>query len=261
MQNKLTSALIVCAIIAGGLLVGQEARADRRIFAYSYPYMTLPEGALELEHYLDASWAEKDNPDTADIEDDLVVDWKHQVEFEYAITDRLDFGFYNVFRQKAFDVMKYDGVKVRSRYRFGDPGQFFVDPAIYFEAAYTGTDAKLEQILIFSKQFGKVEAALNLKFEEKFKDTGGANDFVFEFIPSVGVGYHINHNVAVGLEYLAKTEYAEGGEFEFENHYAGPTVSVMGKRFWWTIAFQPQLKFDRDEGALYQARSIFAVLF
>jgi hypothetical protein len=261
MQSRLVAALVVSAIFGGALLAGQDARADRRIFAYSYPYMTLPEGTMEMEHYLDAKWTSLDDPDTTDVEDDLVVDWKHQVEFEYAITDRLDFGFYNVFKQSAFDSMKYDGPKVRSRYRFGDQGQFLVDPAVYFELAYNGNDVKIEQILIFARQFGKVEAALNLKFEEKFKDAGGANDFVFEFIPSVGVGYHINHNVSIGLEYLAKTEYKEGGEYEFENHYAGPTVSVMGKNFWWTIAFQPQLKFDKEEGALYQARSIFAVVF
>ncbi len=261
MYSKLVAALMVGGILGGFVLVGQEARADRRIFAYSYPYMTLPEGAMEMEHYLDAGWAAVDDPSTTDIEDDLVVSWKHQVEFEYAITDRLDFGFYNVFKQAAFGSMKYDGLKLRSRYRIGDPGQFVVDPALYFEVAYTGKDAKLEQILIFARQFGKVECALNLKFEEKIGDVGGANDFVFEFIPSVGVGYHINNNVAIGLEYLAKTEYPEGGEFEFENHYAGPTISVMGKRFWWTVAVQPSLKFDRDEGAVYQARSIFAVVF
>ncbi len=262
MQSKLVAALMVSAIFGGTLLAGQEARADRRIFAYSYPYMTLPEGSMEMEHYLDSKWVATDDPATLDIaEDDLKVEWKHQVEFEYAITDRLDFGFYNVFKQKPYGPMVYDGLKVRSRYRFGDPGQYIVDPSIYFEVAYNGNDVKVEQILIFAKRFGKIETALNLKFEEKIKDVGGADDFLLEFIPSFGVGYHINLNVAIGLEYLAKTEKAEGEDFEFENHYAGPTISVMGKRFWWTIAFQPQLKFDKDEGALYQARSIFAVVF
>jgi hypothetical protein len=37
--------LVAGALLLSQLLVG-EARADRRIFAYSYPYMTLPEGTL-----------------------------------------------------------------------------------------------------------------------------------------------------------------------------------------------------------------------
>lgn len=256
-----TLALTLAIALGIVALYPLDASADRRIFAYSYPYMTLPEGTLEMEHYLDAGWVATDNPTTLDVvEDDLELDWKHQVEFEYAITDRLDFGFYNVFKQKPYGDLTYDGLKLRSRYRFGDPGQFFVDPAVYFEVAYNGKDAKLEQILIFAKEFGKIETALNLKFEEKIKDVGGENELVLEFIPSAGVGYHFNQHFAIGLEYKAKLEKEGDEDLEF-NHYAGPTISVMGKRFWWTVAFQPQLKFDRDEGALYQARSIFAVVF
>jgi hypothetical protein len=252
---------LAAAIVLVSCLASSSALADRRIFAYSYPYMTLPEGTMELEHYLDGAWVAADDPATSSLlEDDLKIAWKHQVEFEYAITDRLDFGFYNVFAQKPYGTLSYEGVKLRSRYRFGDPGRFLVDPAIYFEAAYSGKDVKLEQILIFSRQFGAVETALNLKFEEKIKGVGGANEFVFEFIPSAGVGYHVSHRLSIGLEYLAKVE-KESGEAPDFNHYAGPTVSVMGTRFWWTVAFQPQLRFDRKEGALYQARSIFAVVF
>ena len=48
---KECAATILC--LATVLACAGEARADRRIFAYTYPYMTLPGGSFELEHYLD----------------------------------------------------------------------------------------------------------------------------------------------------------------------------------------------------------------
>ena len=92
MKNLLIkSALALIAI----LLVPNSSKADRRIFGFTYPYQTLPEGSRELEHYLDMKINDWDNPNTTAKEDEWTeVDWKHQIEFEYGITDHLDFGFY-----------------------------------------------------------------------------------------------------------------------------------------------------------------------
>lgn len=250
-------AVALLAIVVGWAL---PARADRRIFGYTYPYMTLPEGGFELEHYTDARiWDELDDPATPnDVETDYEIDWKHQVEAEYGITDHWDFGLYQVLRQKPFDSFRYEGMKLRTRYRFAEEGQLFVDPALYVEAGFFGDEVSLEQIVILGKRFGRLEVDLNLKFEEKFQVKGG-DEWEFEFFPSLGVGYHITEWVALGVEYFGKMVMEEG-EYEYFANYVGPTISVQGNHFWWTITFQPEVTALAD-APTYQARSLFAVVF
>lgn len=238
-------------------LLGVEARGDRRIFARSYPYMTLPEGGFEIEHYLDVGLTRVDDPSTSRIESKFMPSWTTQVEFEYGITDRLDFGFYSVFRQKAFEDFKFRGVKVRSRYRFLDEGVLPVDPAVYMEIAYYGDEVKFEQILIVARRFGKLESSVNFKFEEKIKYGGPETVFVFEFIPSVGIGYHFNNHVSLALEYYGKLEVEHGEAEEFDS-YLGPTVSVAGKHFFWTVLLATKLN-GIDESAEFQVRSLFGI--
>ena len=240
------------------LLLAGEARADRRIFGYTYPYMTLPRGGFEIEHYLDARFREMDDPSTPAVEDDYQVDWEHQLEAEYGITDNWDFGFYNVFRQKPFQGLSYRGFKVRSRYRFGNPGDWFVDPAVYLEVSYKFDEVELEQRLILSRMLGNFELALNLKLEQEIKVKDG-NKLEIEFQPMFAVGYHLNEHWAFGLEYQGELKVEEG-EVEHFGHYVGPTISIAGNHFWWTVAFQYQVSMDPDLPE-FQVRSLFAVVF
>jgi len=254
---RAAAGLVAAAIVLGA--GAPSASADRRIFGFTYPYMTLPQGGFELEHYLDAKiFDELDDPSTDDVETEHAIEWKHQVEAEYGITDHWDFGLYQVFSQGPFGSLGYDGTKLRSRYRFAEEGQLFVDPAVYLEVGFFDDEVKLEQIAILGRKFGPVELALNLKFEEVFQIKGG-DTFEFEFYPSFGVGYHVNEYFAVGLEYMGKMKM-EDGEYEYFVHYLGPSLSVHGNHFWWTVAFEPQLG-GRDASPDYQARSIFAVVF
>jgi len=244
--------------LAAFVLITTEAHADRRIFGWTYPYMTLPEGVLEMEHYLDIKLNGYDDPTTDKVERDWTeVDWQHQVEFEYGITDHLDFGFYNVFSQKPFGDFGYKGAKIRSRYRFADEGVLAIDPAIYLEVAYYGEEIKFEEMLILAKKFGRLELALNIKGEQEL--VLDDNSMEFELIPVFGVGYHFTNTVAVGLEYYGKAKFKEG-DLDYFVSYAGPTVSVAGKSFFWTLAAQPQLGTDKGKAAV-QVRSLFGVQF
>lgn len=260
--KSIVSARRPIIMLVGGLLIilsAADARADRRIFARSYPYMTLPKGGFEIEHYLDVGLKREDNADTERIESKFMPTWTTQVEFEYGITDRLDFGFYSVFQQKPFGDMKFRGVKLRSRYRLLDEGVLPVDPAFYVEVAYYGDEVKFEQIVILARRFGKLETAVNFKFEEKVKYGGPESKFVFEFIPSVGVGYHFTRYLSVSLEYYGKLEL-EDGESEGYDSFLGPTVSVAGTHFFWTVLFASKLN-GIEESAVFQVRSLFGVQF
>ena len=250
--------VVVAALMVGTVSWGAPVRADRRIFGYTYPYMTLPQGGFELEHYLDARvYDALDDPSTTAVESDYQIDWRHQVEAEYGITDHWDFGLYQVLRQKPFQSLRYDGTKLRSRYRFAEEGDLFLDPAVYLEVGFFDDEVTVEQILILGKRFGRFELDLDLKFEETFQVKGG-DAWEFEFFPSLGFGYHVNESLAVGLEYVGKM-VIEDGEYEHFAHYVGPTISVHGNHFWWTVTFQPQLG-GLDEEPTYQFRSLFAVV-
>ena len=253
---NIRAGLALTALLAA-FLTSAAAHGDRRIFGRSYSYMTLPAGGFEIEHYLDVGLKRVDNPGTTRIESKFMPSWTTQVEFEYGITDRLDFGFYSVFRQKAFEDFKFRGVKLRSRYRFLDPGVLPVDPAVYVEFAYYGDEVKFEQIIILARRFGKLETAVNFKFEEKIQYGNPETAFVFEFIPSVGVGYHFNNNVSLALEYYGKFEMKDGVAEDFDS-YLGPTVSVAGNHFFWTVLLATKLN-GVEESAEFQVRSIFGI--
>ncbi len=250
-----------CLTLLLPLLAANHASADRRIFAYSYPYMTLPQGSFEMEHYLDlglrgptVAW---DSPLSPTAPRDFVhPTWLHQAELEYGITDRLDFGFYNVFEQDPSGAFKFDGVKLRSRYRFGDPGLHIVDPAVYLEFVYFGDEIEIEQKLILSKILGRVEIAFNATVEEEVEL--GAKEWEYVFMPSLAVGYHFSPGFAVGLEYVGRMQIAEEN-VEYFVSYLGPCISVAGGPFYWTLAAEPQIG-RRTDLAAVQIRSVLGIV-
>lgn len=248
---------------------GRDARADRRIFGFTYPYMTQPKGGFEIEYYLDAEIDRVDDPATVDVlENGFRPKWRHQMEFEYGITDKWDFGFYNVFEQQPYGAFEYRGVKLRSRYRFLEEGQWVIDPAVYLEVALFGDEIEIEQRLIVGRRFGRLELDLNIKVEEElefksaqFKDgrlEPAETELEIVFNPTLGVGWHFNEHVAVGLEYYGHLE-VEHGEVEHFANFVGPTLSVAGGRFWWTVTVQPQLGSTHDHAAVH-VRSLFAIV-
>jgi hypothetical protein len=254
----MTTRIAIAMTCLTATLITAEARADRRIFGFTYPYQTLPEGTSEFEHYLDAGLNGWDNPDTTARERDWTqVDWQHQIEFEYGITDHLDFGFYNVFRQEPFGALRYDGVQLRSRYRFAEQGELALDPAVYVEVGYSGDEFKVEEMLILSKRIGHFELSFNAKFEQEY--TLVDEEWDFDFVPLLGVGYHFDNHVALAVEYVG-TLKVEQGEVEYFVSYLGLALSVAGGPFYWTLAVQPQLG-ARTTLAAVQVRSLFGLVF
>lgn len=260
-----------CLIFLASLAASGPARADRRIFAYTYPYMTLPQGSFEIEHYLDlglrgptVAWEGPTSPADATAattattppNDYTHPTWLHQVEFEYGITDRLDFGFYNVFQQDPSGAFTFEGVKLRSRYRFGDPGLHVVDPAVYLELVYFGDEIEIEQKLILSKILGKVEIAFNATVEEELEL--GSKEWEYLILPSLAVGYHFSPVLAVGLEYVGWLRIAEESASSFVS-YLGPCLSVAKGPFYWTVAAEAQLGRTTSLAAV-QIRSIFGIV-
>ena len=185
------------------------------------------------------------------------VDWKHQVAVEYGITDRFELAVYNVLRQKPYDTLSYDGLKVRGRYRFSDEGKLAIDPAIYFEVGYAGDAVKFEQILILGKRFGGFELAFNAKGEQEYSIRD--KKWEFELQPLLGIGYHFNEHVSLGLEYKGVLKI-EGSQFEYFANYLGPAVSIAAGPVMWTTSVMPQLG-AREGLSQVQIRSLAGLRF
>ncbi|MBW1876896.1 MAG: hypothetical protein JRJ84_00900 [Deltaproteobacteria bacterium] len=254
MNHKTTTALLVAMLLAT-LALPDEARADRRIFAQTYGYATLPQGIKELEHYADAGTFHLVDPGDPDGEEELVVDWKHQLELEYGITNRLDLGLYQVFRQKPFQAFRYQGFKVRSRYRFAEEGELPVDVAVYLEAAWYVDVVAIEQRLILARRFGTVEIAANLKVEQEIED--GVLELVLA--PMGGLGWHVTDAIALGVEYHGRTAFEAGTSSPF-THHLGPSASVRARGWYWTVSALPRLAGD-DGRPEVMARSLLGLLF
>jgi hypothetical protein len=250
-------ALLALAGIATLLATAGQARADRRIFAYTYPYMTLPKDSLELEHYLDLGLNNWDNPATPALERDWTKpSWRHMVEFEYGITDRLDFGFYNVFKQDPFGTFKFDGVKARSRYRISDPAVHAIDTALYGELSYFGDKVEVEQKLILSKILGQVEVVFNGTAKEVY--AMNAKQWEYMLTPAMAIGYHLSNSLALGAEYTGRAKF-KSGEMDYFASYLGPAISFARGAFYWTLGAQWQLGKRADMPSI-QVRSLLGIV-
>ena len=195
-----------------------NAHADRRSFAQTYEYVTMPQGGVELEFH-----NVQTRPSlTGDAE---AISW--QLEIEYGITDHWDIALYQVFAQASGSSdplldfpLQYAETKLETRVRFGERGGWPVDVLGYLEIArpFGVNGVEFEPKLILARDFGKATVALNLIGEVEIEDET-------EFVPgwAAGVTYEVSPAFKIGAESFGEYE-PEGGERELEA-WAGPSVS------------------------------------
>src|SRR5262245_15368473 len=91
--------LVAAASFCTALLAGSAAHANPKPLPFSYGYGTQPEGAFEVEQYMDIVPVRVPK-EAADGTQTAVTSVRYdlQTELEYGITDRVELGFYFVFR-------------------------------------------------------------------------------------------------------------------------------------------------------------------
>lgn len=194
------------------------AAADQRSYTFTYQAVTAPKGAIDLELYGTAY----DPPGEAGGRS-----YRYQAELEYGITDRWDVSLYNVFRQPHGEGLEYEAVKLRTRYRLSDPGEWPVDVVLYLEAQQSVVDekpTKLEEKLILARDFGRANVALNLIAEQEFED----GETALEWGWSAGSSWEFHPSLRLGAETFGAMKSVEGpaGEEWETEAWAGPAVSV-----------------------------------
>lgn len=203
-------------IIIALVLLTNIVRADKRSYVWTYEYKTMEAGEVEFEHYLTLSTPLSDSFKG-------VTTTNHNIELEIGMNDRFDFALYQVFSQTPSSSFLYKGYKMRFRYRFGEKGEYIVDPLLYFE--YKGkpdfSEHGLEGKLILAKDIGKVNIALNPVLEFEYEDSGWESEIKY----NAGISYKIGWLLRFGIE-------ARGGK---NGHYIGPVISHGTGKAW--VAF------------------------
>ena len=191
--------------------------ADWRSYVWTYEYQTMPQGAWELESYFTSI--------VPNLKKSSVNTLRPQLELEYGITNRWDVAMYQAYKinNKASETdSKYDGFKIRTRYRFGEKGQFIIDPLIYLEYIRDPDFSKpnvIEGKLILAKDIGNLSISYNQIFERDLKNRGKT---AFEY--AVGLSYNVIPSLKIGVE--------SKGSYSKRETAFGPTISWSKGKVW-----------------------------
>ena len=206
---------ILCLALTLG--VAQSAYADWRTYVWTYEYKTMPKGMWELEYYFTSIVPNLDKSNINTL--------KQWLELEYGITDHWDVSMYQMYKinnKKSETDSKYDGFKLRTRYRFGEKGQFIVDPLIYLEYIRDPDFHKpnvVEAKLVLAKDIGDFNVSYNQIFKRDLESRGKTES---EY--AVGISYRIMPTLSLGIE--------SKGNYSDRETAVGPTLSWAGKKFW-----------------------------
>lgn len=223
----------------------KTASADWRSYVWTYEYMTMRKGTAEVEYYM--------TTEIPDLDITNINTWKHWLELEYGITDHLDVAMYQQFKQTNIpdkSKFEYDGFKIRTRYRFGEKGQFLLDPLVYLEWIRNDDFSKpnvLEGKLILAKNIFKFNIAYNQIIKQEL-ESGGKTEHEY----AAGINYELLHNLKLGIE--------SKGNYTAAKYYLGPTISwaESGHKFWVSFGTVFGLNNKSDD---FQSRLLVGIPF
>lgn len=250
------------------------AKAQDRVFTYTYQSNVLNQGQKELEVWTTLGTGRQD----------FYRGLNHSLEFEIGLGGKLQTAFYlNYGYSKG--ISQTDGVDVLNssnsysfsnewKLKLSDPVANAIGSAVYFEYGLAPDETELEAKIILDKQSGRFIQAFNLsgelEMEKDFEPSGtkieaeNENEFKAEW--NYGLSYRINERWFAGLE-LHNENVIEKGELEKSILSAGPGLSYSGKGYWINFSLMPQItdlkgggrNITENDGL--QARLIFSYEF
>lgn len=235
---------IMSIVLTLGLIFAfaSNALADRRSYVWTYEYQTMPKGESEFEYYI--------TNEVPNLDQSATNTWKHWFELEYGLTDHWDISMYQQFKQTngSSSSFEYDGFKIRTRYRLGERGQFFIDPLLYAEYIRNDNLSNpnvFEGKIVLAKDINKVNLAYNQILKQDIEKNGST-----EHEYALGIGYEFNPAFKIGLE--------SKGNYTKEKYYLGPTISWATEKFWLSLGAVGGLNDKSDD---LQVRSIVGIHF
>jgi high-affinity iron transporter len=195
--------------LGGSLLAASTAHAS----TVKSPYVT--QGELELEYK--GEWV-NDN--------DAAEDGAHEHEFgvAYGVTDFWKTEFEAEFEKEPGHSLKNTALTSENVFQLADRGQYWLDPAIYFEASIGRNDEPdaLSGGLIAAKDFGKTSHLLNLFLKGEIGDSAEEDVMVQYRWQS---RYHLVSWAEPGVELFGDTKGRSG----YRNQELSVGPALFGK--------------------------------
>lgn len=218
-MKKIGLAVLLALLLVVGLL--DSAFADARKYVWTYEYQTMPKGRSEVEFYETIKVPDKSNDGTKTFEQ-----W---IEYEYGVTNHFDLAMYQMCKTSDKNSKvgtKYDGTKLRARYRFGEKNRYWVDPLFYAEFKISPVPSapdELELKAVLAKDIGKFNFAYN-QIVSRPAERRGAVDNSY----AAALSYMFKHRYSIGIE--------SKGSYRAQKYYLGPTFSARFQKRWFTTA-------------------------
>ena len=176
--------------------------SSQRYYVWTYGNQMMEKGESELEIY--SSYYDYSNSYNK---------LKQYIELEVGMNDRLDAGVYLRYSQinDVEPYFKFDGYKLKTRYRLFKVDKFKWNPILYFES-YMDPDfsiTKFEHKLILTRNFGNLNLAFNPTIEFEFEEETEIEVELYS-----AFSYKLNPVLRLGLEFKL-SEYGD---------YIGPTL-------------------------------------
>lgn len=244
---------MAAVVLISSLVFCSVSHADRRNFVWAYEAKTIGKGEAETEYYFTAL-ANKAPTDT-----DYQMDFHHDLELEYGITDHFDLALYQMFRHQEGEDFQYRGYKVRARYRFGEAEEYFLDTLLYVELIHKplSNEIEFEEKGVFSKNIGSFLISFNTTLEQEAQYEAALQEY--QFTQTLALGYQIKPWLTVGTEWMVNTLITSNAGYENTACLAGPTISFAGQKVWWNLGALYQLTQEYDEHARFEVRSLLGI--
>ncbi len=265
----------VAAILLCGFFVGEErSEASERRFTYTYQSGVLGAGEVEIEPW--TTWRSG--------REEYYSRFDNRLEFEYGVTNRLQWAWYFNTSAIARDVdplaeaeeeaeegegeaadaaasadatlvreseYEFEGVSWEWKYKFTDPVADALGFALYGEATGAPKEAEVEAKIIVDKQIGNVLLAANAvgeyewEFEEKEETV---EEVKAEF--DLGCAWLFSPAFSLGVEGRSHTtlvKAADEWERESTAFFVGPTFSYAQEGWWSAFTVLPQVDAIKNE--------------
>jgi len=171
-----------------------------------------------------------------------------RLEFEWAITGRVQTAFYLVWRATAEDdgtaIVKstdFRGMRNEWKFQISDPTKAPLGFGLYFEYGIQPHEFELEGKILVDKQAGPAIVAVNLVGELELKPgSGGTVTREGKIQVLAGASFKIHERINLGFE-LREMNVIVGKNLDLAMLSIGPVFSIRGESLWFAMTVLPQV--------------------
>jgi hypothetical protein len=152
--------------------------------------------------------------------------WAHSAEAELGLTKRWTLGVGANFVQPRSGKFSYTGMDVGTRFRFGEPGKWFMNPAVTVDYEIpknvsSDNPSSLGGTLILDKKLGSLGVVLNGTYDKELK-SGSEGEFGY----AGGLFKSVTKSLSTGVEFTGNFSEGEQVHYAIPGIYFGPSEEL-----------------------------------